>query len=330
MTEGFPEKKEIKFSLALFIFFLVAASGSLGWGAEKSYPNRPINMIMGFAPGGASDLGSKIISERMAEFLGQPMIGVYKPGGGGTLAASFVAKAKPDGYTVLTLNNSMNLPAEVKKLDYQLEDFILTGMWARGPYFLAVKADARWKTFPELVEEAKKAPGKLTYGSGGMLTGGQFTYELLSRRAGIKLTHVPFKSCGEAMTALLGGHIDVYLCVGVGAISEPNLVRPLATGEAKRLEGIQEIPTLTELGYPVLYSNALTFAVPKGTPKEVVDRLTGAQKKCIEKYAKEIGEALRKVDMWSVSLDHETTYKEFKKQYDEIGMIMKETKPAGK
>ena len=95
--------------------------------AAEQYPNKPINMIVGFAPGGASDLGSKIVSNKMEEFLGQPLVANYKPGGGGTLSASYVARAKPDGYTALVMVSFMNLPPEAAKLDYKLDDFALTG-----------------------------------------------------------------------------------------------------------------------------------------------------------------------------------------------------------
>jgi tripartite-type tricarboxylate transporter receptor subunit TctC len=139
-------------------------------GAADEYPNKSINMIVGFAPGGASDLGSKIVSDKMQEFLGQPLVANYKPGGGGTLSASYVARAKPDGYTALVMVSFMNLPPEATKLDYKLDDFILTGMWGRAPYFITVKADSRWKTLQDLVNEAKKSPGKLSFGTTGRKT----------------------------------------------------------------------------------------------------------------------------------------------------------------
>lgn len=315
-------------SLALsFFLFTISASSSLA--AEKPYPNRPINMIVGFAPGGASDLGSKVISDRLGEFLGEPLVPVYKPGGGGTLSASYVAKAKPDGYTVLVMVSFMNLPPEVKKLDYKLEDFVLTGMWGRAPYFIIVKAD-RWKNLREFVEDARKSPGKLTYGTTGVATGGYFVYSLLAKYAGIKITLVPFKSCGESMTALLGGHIDSYFCVGAGGAGESPLVKTLATAEEKRLEGFPDIPTISELGWPVKFSTWYTFAFPKGTPKEIVDTFSNAQKKAIEKYSREISEGLRKVDMWPIFLDRQETLKEFEHQYTVIQMISKEAGPAEK
>jgi len=317
--------------IAAMIAFALGWISMTGASAAEAYPTRPINMIVGFAPGGASDLGSKIVADKMPEFLGQPLTPVYKPGGGGTLSASFLAKAKPDGYTTLVMVSFMNLPPEAaKSLDYKLDDFILTGMWGRAPYFVIVKADSRWKTLKDLVEEAKKNPGKLSFGTTGATAGGYFVYSLLAKHSGIKMTFVPFKSCGEVMTSLLGGHIDVYFCVGAGGATDSPLMRTLACAEDKRLEGLSDVPTITELGWSTKFSTWYTFAFPKGTPKEIVDKFSTAQKKAIEKYSKEITQNLRKVDMWPIFMDQEATVKEFQNQYEVIRAIMKEAGPASK
>ena len=299
-------------------------------GAAEKYPARPINLIVGFAPGGASDLGSKVLADKMAEFLGQPLVSIYKPGGGGALAASFLAKAKPDGYNVLVMASFMNLPPEIKKLDYKLDDFILTGIYSRAPYFVAVKADSRWKNFRELAAEAKASPGNLSYGTAGVNTGGHFVHELLARSSGLKMNHVPFKSCPDAFTAMLGGHIDVYICVGAGANFEPRVVRVLATAEATRLEGLPNVPTLTELGYPAFFTTWYSFAVPKGTPLPIVEALAEAQKKALEKYGKEISEGLRRVEMWPVFLDRPASLQEFQKQYDTLRELAGNVGAGGK
>ncbi len=295
-----------------------------GQGAEK-YPVRPINMIIGYAPGGASDLGGRIVAEKMTEFLGEPLTPVYKPGGGGALAASFVAKAKPDGYTLLVLVSYLLLPPEVKKLDYKLDDFALTGTWARAPYYINVKADSKYKTLKDLVEDAKKNPGKLSFGTTGTTVGGYFVYSLLAKYSGIKMTFVPFKSCGEVLTALMGGHIDAYFCVGVGGASESPMVRTLAVAEEKRLEGIADIPTISEFGWPAKFSTLLTYAFPRATPKEFVEKVSAAQKQALDKYSKEIGNSLRKVDMWPIAMDREATTREFRNQTEVIRMIGQET-----
>ena len=174
------------------------------------------------------------------------------------------------------------------------------------------------------MNEAKRSPGKLSFGHTGKTAGGYFVYSLLAKQAGIKITDVPFKSCGEVMTALLGGHIDAYFCVGAGGAAESALARTLACAEEKRLDGLDNIPTIKELGWPASFSTWYTFAFPKGTPKDVVDKFSEAQKKTIEKYSKEISEGLRKVDMWPVFMDRQATVKEFDNQYEVIRTLMKE------
>src|SRR4030067_2866878 len=127
------------------------------------------------APGGASELASKIVADKIAEFLGQPIISQYKTGGGGSLGASFVAKAKPDGYTILVGSSTpLVLSPIVKKMDYKLEDFIPLGMYGETPIWVPGKKDAPWKTLLDLVADAKASPGKLTVASYGKLTAADF------------------------------------------------------------------------------------------------------------------------------------------------------------
>jgi tripartite-type tricarboxylate transporter receptor subunit TctC len=133
---------------------VVSASTILA--ADKSYPTRPLTMIVPFAPGGGTDLGGQIVAAKVAEFLGQPLVATHKPGGGGALAYSFVAKAKPDGYTLTVVSSSsFCVPPEARKVDYKFEDFLLTGIWGRAPVLTIVRADSRWKTIKEFVDESQ-------------------------------------------------------------------------------------------------------------------------------------------------------------------------------
>lgn len=310
--------------LQLAVVVLFAMTASVGGAAEKSYPQRPINMIVGFAPGGASDLGSKIISDEVSKVIGQPLLSVYKPGATGALAASFVKKSTPDGYTMLVVTSSIFIPPELRKVDYSIDDFIITGITAKVPYFMAVRAQSPWKNLKDFAAEAKKSPGKLTFGTTGTAVGGYWVYQLFAKYAGIELTFVPFKSCGEVMTALLGGHIDAYSCVGVGAISETTLVRPLAVAEDKRLEGYANVPTFSEQGYPVVFRGINGLAFPKGTPKDAVTKMADAQRIVMEKHGREIGEKLRSVDMWPAYFGPQESLREFRTSYETIDMLTKE------
>ena len=314
MGKRFARGRGIRF-ITPCLFFLLPIFLALPLnspGSWASYPERPINMIVCYAPGSGGDFGSRIMADRMSKFLGQPIISVYKPGGGGSLGASFVAKAKPDGYTVLVGSATpLALAPVVKKLDYQIEDFILLGAYAKGLQWLVVKPEARWRTVKDLVEEAKKSPGKIMAGTFGKLSVSDILRMLLNKHAGIDLVNVPFKSSAEEITALLGGHIDVAFISSPGAHLESGTIRILAIAEKERVEALPNIPTFSEFGYPVIFTNAYTFCFPKGTPKEIVDRFFDAQQKAAKQHGEEIKADLKKVEQFAIFLSPEETQKTF-------------------
>jgi tripartite-type tricarboxylate transporter receptor subunit TctC len=297
---------------------LLAAGSGLSAAAEKPYPNKPINMVVPYAPASGADLGSKVMADKMSEFLGQPIISVYKPGGGGSLGAAFVAKSKPDGYTVLVGSVSpVVLSPIVKELDYKLEDFALIGTYSKIPLWLVVKADSRWKTLKDFVDDARKNPGKFSITTFGKLTAVDFLLELLNKHAGIKMVNVPYKSTGEALTALLGGHGEGAMVSGASGHLEAGTVRVLAVADEKRLDGLPNVPTFKESGFPIVVTSHYAFCFPKATPKSVIDRFAEAQKKAVEKYRKEITTGLRKVEQWAEFNSVEDTRRIYK-EADEI------------
>lgn len=306
------------FSL-LITFFLIGVIPLLSSSAEIPYPDKPINMIVAYAPGGGADLGSKVVADKIAKLLGQPLISVYKPGGGGSLGAAFVAKGKPDGHTILVGNSTiLAVQPNIKKIDYKLDDFVLVGIYGKIPLWLAVKADAKWKTLKEFVEEERKFPGKLQVGSFGKLTTADFVIELLNRYAGFKLTHVPYKSSSEALTSVLGGHIEAAIVSGGGGLLESGQIRILAVAEEERLEDLPDVPTFKEFGYPIELSGWFSFCFPKGTPNAIVDKFSKAQEKAIKRYSKEIKKGLREVEIWAEFLNPEDSVKYCKKQSELI------------
>ena len=305
------------------VFFIVGilvcvlgSSFSFSLAAEKPYPTKPITLIIAYAPGGASDLGGRFMASKFEEFLGESLVILNKPGGGGSLAASYVAKAKPDGYTVfLMLSHMLALPT----MEYTLEDYRLVGIYGKAPYFWAVKADSKWKDLKEFIDAAREKPGNLTYGTGGVDTPGHFVGQLLERHAGIKLTHIPFKSCGKAWTALLGGHISAYSCVGIGEVKTSPLARVLATSDKEK---VGDIPSMGKFGVPVYYSVYYTFAFPKDTPDQVLDKWVEAQRKVFEKYQQEVSQGLTRLNLYPSLTDPAETYKEFERQTDLIKELM--------
>lgn len=309
-----------RFGAFLFVGSLILFTGfnpSPNRAAENPYPNRPINMIVSYAPASGTDLGSKVIAEKMTEFLGQPLISVYKPGGGGSLGAAYVAKAKADGYTILVASSSPIIIAPiVKKLDYKMEDFILTGSYSKNPIWLMVKKDARWKGLKDFMDEVKKTPGGFNTGTYGKLTAADFVLELFNKYAGIKLLNVPFKSSGEAITALLGGHVEACIVAAAAGHLEAGSVRILAAAEDERLDGLPDVPTFKEFGYPIVTPVLYCFAFPKGTPQAIINRFTDAQNKTIEKYRKEISEGLRRVEHYADFRSAKDTLKMYRETHE--------------
>lgn len=317
-----------------FLFFIFLAMGgnpSPGWGAEKPYPTKPINMVYAYGPGGPHDIASRALADRMEKFLGQKLITVYKPGGGATLATSFVAKSKPDGYTILVGSSSaLSISPVLKKLDYKLDDFELVGIFSESFTWLAVKADARWKNLTDFVEEARRSPGQLKISSFGRLSASDFVIQLLNKEAKIKLTEVPFKSNPESLSAVLGGHVDAGMVTATGGLVDSGAIRMLGLAGEKRWEDLPDVPTFREFGYPVEYSAWVSLCVPKGTPGEVLDKLRLVQKRAFEAYQKELKEEFRKVEMRAVLLNSQESRERYKKQYeltykiaDEMGVVAK-------
>ncbi len=269
--------------LGLGASIVLAPSGS----AAQTYPTRPIEVIVPFAPGGSTELGTRALITSMAETLGQPMILISKPGSGGAIGADYVAKAKPDGYTILSSSASANgvAPAINLNTPYSINDFVALGRYGTINVLLFVAEGGRWKTAKELFDYAKANPGKLTYGTGGVGATTFMFCELMKKVVGFKAEHVPFKGETLAMTALAGGHIDYGSSALVGAQSQLDAkkIRAVAVSGPKREVQLPDVPTIAEIGYPgasLLPWNGL-FA-PKATPKPILDKLSQAFRKAVE------------------------------------------------
>jgi len=307
-----------------FLFLsLLTPCLSLTWAAEEPYPNKPINLVISYSPGGVLDTQGKILGDRLSEILGQPVIRVHKPGGGGTLGASFVAKAKPDGYTWL-VGTSANLVLSplLKDVGYSLEDFTPIGIFCKGAVRLYVKGDAKWKNLQDFVEEAKKRQLKVS--SSGKKTHFDFVIEALSRQARIKLAHVPYKSCTEAATALLGEHVDADFCGSSMGQLEAGTVKILAIADYERSKFAPDIKTFEEQGYPISLPLWYTFCVPQKTPKKIVDRLSNAMQEVFRRHGKGIQEQLIKMEFIPHFLDSQQSVQAFRKDFETTHKIVKE------
>ncbi len=297
--------KKVAFSLISLLFILLSL-GLSSWGAE--YPSRNIQMVEPFGPGGSTDLGSKIISNYMEKYLRQPLVPLYKPGGGTTIAVKYLMASKPDGYTVMVGNpeNVTFYPRIVKGADYGMD--AITPLFGYGQVIMAicVKEDSPWKTLNDFITDAKKNPNHFRHGSYGAITFSHFLMALINHHSGTQTRHVPFASPGEMTTALLGGHVDVIAATGaIGGLLKANKIRVLAISSADRTDLLPGIPTLKELGYPVVITFYHGFWAPNGTPQEIQNILIQSGYKSLKEHHGEIKKQYFDIEMIPAWADQE-------------------------
>ena len=247
--------------------------------AQGAYPNRPITMVVGFAPGGGTDGVARIIAKKLAEGLGEQVVVENKAGAGGNIAADHIAKSAPDGYSIL-LGNVGSLavaPHIVAKLPYDpLRDFAPITMAVVFSNVVVVHPSVAAETLADFVRLAREKPGTLTYGSSGIGGAGHLAGELLRLMAKIDIVHVPYKGGGPAMQGLLGGQVAAVFAtpVSAGPHIRAGKARALATTGPSRAALLPDVPTVAELGYPGYEAvNWYAYVAPAKTPKEIVERL---------------------------------------------------------
>ena len=261
-----------------FLFALAASSFALPSFAQADWPNKPIQIIVTFAPGGTSDVLARAIAPDLSKALGQPVLVVNKPGANSTIATREVARAAPDGYTIgLFISAHAINPHITKSLPYDTKkDFTPLAMLALMPGILTVNPSVPAKNLQELIALAKAKPGSLAYGTPGGLTSGQLSMQYLIKLAAVDITEIGYKGGGPALTDLLAGHIQMLINSPTSTIPhvKSGKLRPIATTGATRPEALKDIPTIAESGFPgfELYEWYALF-LPAGTPKPIVDRL---------------------------------------------------------
>lgn len=275
--------------------FLPAALLAAAWAvphamaAQEPFPTRPISLVAPFPPGGVADLTARPLAAAMEKVLKNPVVVVNKTGAGGAVGMSFVAHAKPDGYTLLLALSSISIIPEADKLfdrkpAYSMEQLVPIALISADPTILVVHADRPWKSVKEFVEDARRRPGAISFSSSGVYGTLHMATEMLSHAAGIKLRHVPTPGGGPALTAILGGHVDA-LASGP-AVVLPHIkagkLRPLAGWGAKRVAALPDLPTFKELGYDIeFYIWAGAFA-PAGTPGPILTRLRETVRQAVD------------------------------------------------
>ena len=263
-----------------YVFAAVAAlAPAIALCAEQAFPTKPIRLIVGFAPGGNTDTVARLVGQKLGERLGTQVIIDNRGGAGGTIGTEMAAGANADGHTLTmgTTTTHAIAVAAYPKLRYDpIGDFSPVAMVAIAPYLLVVNSKVPTSNLKEFIAHVKSQPGKLNYGSAGQATTTHLVMATLTTRAGLEMTHVPFKGNGPATTAVLGGDVQALF----GAVppllphAQAKRVRSLAISSAKRSPSLPDVPTVAESGYPGFDVTLwLGFFAPKGTPAGIVKRL---------------------------------------------------------
>ncbi len=319
-------RKSIMFISVLAIFW--GTGISFGQSASD-YPNRPIELIVPYSPGGGADIASRAFKDSVAKVLGQPIVQSFKPGAGGATGSAFVASAKPDGYTLLVGSNSPLVVAPLtKKPGYTLDDFTPICNFSLLPLCWVVKDDSPYKTMKDFIEAAKTK--KMKYATYGTLTAAHVCMEALGKMAGFQAIHVPYDGGGRTMTAVLGGHADIGIASGSGGMAGPGRLRIIAIGHKERLDILPDIPTLKEAGYPVYGIIYYGLWGPKGVSKEIVQKIYEAHKKAMKENGKEITKILNSLEHVPMLLSPEELWAEYqadlvfqRKVIGEMGALQK-------
>ena len=244
----------------------------------QPYPNRPIKLIVPFAPGGATDIIARTVAQKLSDRVGQPVVVENKPGAGTTVGNAEVAKARSDGYTLLFAPTPFVISQVVyPTLPYDpRKDFAPVSLLATSPFILVTNASITARNVGELVAQAKAKPGVLTFCSAGNGTVPHLAGELFKLRAGVDIVHVPYKGGGPAIVDLVGGQVNMMFAtpIEVAQHVQSGKLRVLATTSLKRLPAFADVPTLAESGYPG-FEVASFFGVlaPAGTPPDIVAKL---------------------------------------------------------
>ena len=259
--------------IRLLVVLLLAWS-SAAWAA---FPERPVRLVVGFAPGG-SDIGGRIVAQKLSELWGQPVVVENKAGAAGNIGADAVAKSAPDGYTMLLFVNSYTINTTVhKNLSWDLlRDFAPVGRYVSSPMVVVVNDKLPVKSLRELIDYAKANPGKLNFGSAGSGTAPHLVGEQFALQTGMKMVHVPYKGSAPSVTGLLADEVQMSFAASssVDAFIKDGRLKPLAVTTARRDPQYPDLPTIAEAGVPGFDADIwYGFVVPAKTPKDIVKKL---------------------------------------------------------
>ena len=256
----------------------VAALNTAVAADASRYPTRPVRMIVGFTPGGGTDLAARALAQKLGEALGATVIVDNRPGAAGNIGADLVAKATPDGYTMLMANSTIAIPSLFTKLPFDIgRDFTPVSLIAIGPSVLVVNPSLAAKDVKGLIALAKAKPNQLRYGSGGIGNITHLAMELFTASAGLDMVHIPYKGSSPSVTGLIQGEVQSLFTSIPAALPhiKAGKMRPLGVSISKRSPALPDVPTIAESGVPGYYAASwYGLLLPDGTPNAVVQKLS--------------------------------------------------------
>lgn len=247
--------------------------------AQSNYPVKPIRMVIALAPGGGVDTSGRLLGQKFTDAWGQQVIAENRPGAGGTIATELVARAAPDGYTLLMVSMGHTITPALYKLSYDtIKDFAPISLFVQSPSVLTVHPSLPVKNVKELIAFTKARPNEILFSSSGNGSGQHLAMELLNRMAGITLVHVPYKGTAPSITDLAGGRVSVTVASAISTMPHvrANRLRALAVASAKRSPSVPELPTIAEAAIPgFAVDQWYSVMAPAGTPRDIVNKLHG-------------------------------------------------------
>jgi tripartite-type tricarboxylate transporter receptor subunit TctC len=272
----FRSRKRLSAAVILAATVLVALYTSVA--RAQDYPSRPVRVVVPFSPGGAVDGPMRVIAQELSKRFGAQVIVDNRPGAGATIGTEVVAKAAPDGYTLLLASQTNAISATLyPKLSYDpIEDFVPISLIGREPGVLVVHPSLPVKTFQEFVAYVKERPGQVDYASSGNGSGQHLFVALLASMSGMKMNHVPYRGSGQATADLLGGQVQMSIPGTAGMVGhiKAGKLRALAVTGAKRSPQLPDVPTMMESGVPGYEAYVwMGLLAPKGTPAPIIDKL---------------------------------------------------------
>ncbi|MEN9538368.1 MAG: hypothetical protein RLZZ126_603 [Pseudomonadota bacterium] len=256
---------------------IAIASGPSHAGAQ-AWPDKPVRLIVPYAPGGTTDFAARLVAERLSQQTGRSFFVENKAGASGTIGTTLAAKSAPDGTTFLVNDTTYAmLPALLAKLPWDhANDLVPVTTFVVTPVVLVVSANSPFRTAQDLIDHARRNPGKLNFGSGGNGSSTHLAAEVLKKEGKLFVTHIPYKGAGDAMVGLLGGQVDLLITAAPTAVPQVQggKVRALAVTGDRSLPGLPGVPTFKDVGLPgYKVTNWFGLAAPRGTPKDIVDRM---------------------------------------------------------